>query len=339
MNFDKKYIGMHPELFLPDASPETIKSFLSMFGFYSTNKELSLEDEPKEFDGWGKFLDKKNKYFKDSRGYRNLNEEKFPEIIAAGCSQTYGIGVPEEVRWSNQLAKLTKMSHLNISLPGWSTQNIINGVMSHIQERGKPKIVALLLPDFFRYDTIVNSFSMKNKWGETNDGFLNKIENVRRMNELTSPYDVLPKISKKPHISKEILSAEHSYFLSGQFLRFFIEYCKEANIKLIWGTWHSPLHEVVSYVKSINTKHITAAPYTDFSGYVDVGYRSHVGKNKLIEEYSSINCHKNLKNLYSECFDRGLDIHPEEKAPSHMGAHAHIHVAESFYRQLVRNKN
>lgn len=318
------YTGLHPSLHDPEMSENTKDALLSMFGFYSANSEFQPK-EGSEREGWGARFDSKNHYSKDDHAYRNSSKIGRADIIASGCSQTYGVGIPEDVRWSNQLGDLMGMSQVTVSLPGWSTQSMINGVMSYIKQYGKPKVVALLLPDFYRFDIAVNKTSMIFRLDEKNSS---NLDLVRRINDVTEAYTRLPKISKKPHLIEEILPAEVSYFFSGQFLRFFIEYCKEAEIKLIWGTLSYPVHCLIEQVKSIEMQNKLFEPNVDFSDYVELDYFSGQGEINLTEK----SCHQEKRVLYKEFFDYGVDKIKDNQP--HMGVHMHTHVAEKFKEAL-----
>jgi len=318
-----EYSGLHFSMHETEMSENTKDALLSIFGFYSANSEFYPDEHSKQ--GWGASVDSKNYYAVDKHGYRNSVDVGRADIIAAGCSQTYGVGVPEEIRWSNQLGKSMNMSQATVSLPGWSTQSIVNGVMSYIKQYGKPKVVALLLPDFYRYDLLVNKDSM-----------VFRLENpklpdsgpIRRINDVTAPHVELPKVSKRPHVSYEILSAEISYFLSGQFLRFFIEYCKEAKITLVWATLNYPVHLLIDQAKNVEMENKLFQPNVDFDSYVELDYFSGQGEADLLK----MTCHKDIKLTQGEFFNFGVDKIGDHRP--HMGGHMHAHVAENFKQKL-----
>lgn len=320
-----RYSGLDPDFHNPDMSEGTKEALLSMFGFYGATRDHYPREGQRE--GWGSSVDTRNTYSVDKHGYRNSVEIGKADIIVSGCSQTYGVGIPEEARWGNQLGELMGMSQVTVAVPGWSVQSMVNGVMSYIGRYGKPKIVALLLPDFFRFDLLVNKKAMNYR-----------LEDVRspdpspaaRINDITSPYYELPKISKQPHTVKEIFPAEISYFLSGQFLRFFTEYCKEAEIVLVWGNTSHPVDEMVTAARIAKLTNEIQQPWVDFDSYVDVEYFVGAGESILTEK----SCHSDLRDKYKEYFDYGTDKNIGGKP--HMGVHMHTHIAEKFKEEIEK---
>lgn len=301
-------------------------TLFSMFGFYNNfHGENSESREHKE--KWRQEIDPHNLYRWNQFNCRGPKISGSVDLLVGGCSQTVGWGVPEEARWGDILSQKLKMSTANIAVGGWSTQSIINGIMSYISKFGKPKIVALLLPDFFRYDLVLNSNSMSVDHTHNN-------LTVYRRGEVTGPVSKMPKLSKRPHVSEEILSPEFSYFASGQALRFFIEYCKESNIKLVWGSWDRALNETIKYIKFLQKRKFMGEsnlmiPEVDVVDYVDTGYY-HSDHIDFSDNLAKNNCHTDLKTKYEKYFNLGTD------RDGHMGVHAHAHIADSFFDKLMR---
>jgi hypothetical protein len=325
-----EHIGaLSEELFDSSADDHAKEAMLSIFGFYSAYYLKGPNDDYHR-EHWRQQKDVLNEYSWNSFGYRDKEFVGPVEIIAAGCSMTMGQGVPVEARWSNQLAKKLNMTVATTAVAGWSTQTAINAVMHYILTFGKPKIVALLLPDFFRYDLLLNTAVFQPKWITDN-----KETNItRRTVEVSGSARDLSKFSKRPHDSSEVIPSEFSYFSNGQALRFFIEYCKEAKISLIWGTWDMSTHEAIDHASKVKVmKEMSIqAPKIDFSGYIDIkyfhNYGGHVDPSAKLKE---LNCHSNLKQKYEKYFDLGTDT------DYHMGVHLHAHVADKFYEKLKLN--
>ena len=305
--------GVDYSLLDDDVSDYNSSVLASIFGVYA-----HLTDS----EGGPSHKDPANSYRVNSFGFRDEEYEGTYDLVTGGCSQTYGQGVPEEARWSTQLGKLMGYRTATIATPGWSTQGIISSVMNHIKTYGKPKIVSLLLPDFSRYDMMINL-----KVASTTGFNVSEISHepvAALYSSISGGNQHRPKLSKLPHNMDEVLSSETSYFMSGQALSMFAEYCRAAGIILVWGTWDEPLHQLVQRVKKIsysddmNPKH---TPHVNLDEYVDLKYfhDSEANQELLKEE-----CHAELRASYTHCFDLGTDT------DNHMGVHQHAHIAETF---------
>lgn len=318
------------ELFDPESSDDAKEALLSSIGFYSAYSRSSA-DLDRQREKWKKENDPLNNYYWNSSGYRDEEFVGAVDIIAAGCSQTVGQGVPVEARWSNQLAEKLNMSVSTTAVAGWSVQTALNAVMHYICTYGKPKIVALLLPDFFRYDLILNSEVLKSSWISS----IADTSFTRRTTEKAGAARDMPKFSKKPHESKNIISSEFSYFINGQSLRFFIEYCKEAKIKLVWGTWERAAHEFIDYCSKVEFSEgsmLIKSPRIDLSGYVNIEYfHSHNPHQDWTLKLKEFNCHSELKEKYKQYFDIATD------SDRHMGVHSHAHIADKFYEKIKQD--
>lgn len=323
-NYPRIYdVGLIDPNLLIDSDDFTKNIFFSMFGFYSLYGSPELD--------WITEEDPHNSYRLNSYGYRDPEYEGPVDLIAAGCSQTFGQGVPEEWRWSSLLGKKLNMSVATIAVPGWSAMGAINAVMSHIINYGKPKVVALYLPDFFRFDYVRNKKIL-----------IDGVEDQDSEGQNTSRIDIghsghvrkMPKVSKRPHLTSEVINPETSVFMNGQVLRFFLEYCKEAKIEVVWGTWESGVQELVKYLKStkFNSEQAERISKIDLSNYVDIDY-AHDGFEPL-EKFSLKSCHKKekeeLDSSLLKYYDYGSDVH------CHIGIHVHMHVADAFYKRLHR---
>jgi hypothetical protein len=294
-----------------------------MFGFYSLFGDKNTD--------WIKEVDPHNSYRLNSYGYRDPEYDSPVDIIAAGCSQTFGQGVPEQWRWSNLLGEKLNMSVATVAVPGWSAMGAINGVMSYILNYGKPKIVALYLPDFFRFDYVrhprilVDDVDVNGEEGSSSRIDIGHSMHVNR----------LPRVSKRPHRTEHVVNPESAVFFNGQILRFFLEYCKEADIEVVWSSWDGAVKELVDHVKNIkfDLEAEERIAKIDFSGYVDIDY-AHDGKENL-DKYSLKTCHQKEKQELDPSVQKYYDYGSDRDM--HVGIHVHLHVADAFYERLFRS--
>ena len=271
--------------------------------------------------------DSRHEYVHNSWGCRDEEFTGPVDILAAGCSMTYGQGIPIEHRWSSILGETLDATTATLAVPGWSTQSMVNAVMNYIIKFGKPKAVALWLPDFFRVDYVTNKDLLVINKNKSND---EEVEGaIGLVYSAIGHIKDTPKISKKPHLHEDVLNSETTAFLAGQSLRFLVEYCKEAKIELVYSTWDLSTHQLISYVDSLYKKENLAdpslpySPEGNFSGYVDAEYYLETN-----QDLAELNCHSGVKERAAYCFDWGTDI------DGHVGTHMHAHVAEKFANRL-----
>lgn len=307
------------------------EQMMSIIGIYSMRMG-SISEDP----SWDKDVDSIHEYAQNGYGYRDSEYSGPVDIIAAGCSQTFGQGVHIDGRWSNLLAEKMGMSVATLGVPGWSTQSSISAVMHYIKRFGKPKVVTLLLPDFFRFDTMVNANYCIPEGSTAEPGRPVRVTHTSR----NDPNTQTPKYAKKPFPIDKVLNAEAAFFASGQAVAHFAEYCKEAGIQLIWGTWEYRLDYLVQHIKSLSVTDRDLEymsnfawgpdnlPHIQLDEYLDMGFYQHEGDT--VDEFAAMTCHSDLREKYGDCcFDRGTDNQ------DHMGVHMHAHIAEKFYDRLV----
>lgn len=283
-------------------------------GFYISKGGSAKYIEAKDLD---------NEYVHNSWGCRDEDYIGPVDIITAGCSQTYGQGVPVETRWSSKLGKILGASVVTLAVPGWSLQSMVNSVMSYIVKFGKPKVVALYIPDLFRLDFVANKDILDIGPQQEENG-----EAVRLVCTALEHPSHMPNFSKKPYLHSDVINPEFAAFMGGQSLRFLIEYCKESDIELVYTTWDRVTKELLEYSDYLNKNHDVAnlpsyGPSVDYSGYLTHEY---VYENNA--DLASLDCHSDLKDEYSNYFDWGTD------EDEHIGVHMHAHVAELFANRL-----
>lgn len=260
------------------------------------------------------------------------------DLLIAGCSQTFGIGVSEEVTWGAKLSKMLGLSYANIALPGASPQTIVESIFSYIKEHGAPRAVCINFPSVYRFKIPTRADIATYPYGHLNETLFESEQTtapstnsviIRDMNMAptgTSLDDVVnwQTYSKRPYDITKVLSYESALYLTMMSINYLIEYCKSANIHLVFTTWYPDADKFLSEKKrrTLSAEH-KARNKMDMSGYTPLNdietciwYPEELG-----------DCHLNEENL--PFWDYGLD------KPGHMGAHAHLHFAELFYRKLV----
>jgi hypothetical protein len=189
-------------------------------------------------DGYTSYisLNEKNKnpevvYKLNKDGFRTENFKKLDNkafnVLASGCSCTYGQGVPQEYSWSQTLAKKLQMKlpkplkmH-NLGVMGASVHLTIKNAMAFIREYGAPDEIYLLLPPDSRKLVYVD-----------------RIKNFKSMVMSSAGYKKIFD-GNDPETKRfyESHSEEESYLLSITLIGLFEDFCSSNNIKLIWTSY------------------------------------------------------------------------------------------------------
>jgi|694.fasta_scaffold72068_5 hypothetical protein len=267
------------------------------------NKNNSVERYGYQERGLGEITDPSRYYYINKHGFRGKEISGKEDILIAGCSFTFGSGIPEEKIWGVQVANNMSLSYSNLGYPGASILSIINSIFSYFKEYGNPKILACLFPDLDRIQLPVD-----NKiWTSKSDNLNKDLARVF----LGEHHNNLPRYSKAPHNIENVMPLSVPRWISIKYIQILEQYCRSSNIKFIWSTWDNrflpPLVESKQFDFLINTKNI--------------------------DQEINNKCHNDLKNDFKEIFDRGSDIeYGLDRA--HWGVHKHTHYAEYFEKAL-----
>jgi hypothetical protein len=255
-------------------------------------KELFLGAPYKKFTYKGKI---KVDYSVNSHGYRGP-ELGSSELLTSGCSQSFGVGVPEELTWTHLLAKNNNMSYNNLSYPGNSTIAMVEDVFKYFESYGHPKYLRLLLPDFLRFKFIKaaneNTF-IQNSQGKIGE-FLNTVSDADRS---------MAKYEKLPIAIEKIMPTSVPFRSNLIAIKMLEQYVLQTDIDFKWSSWHNELNI-----------HFDKHNY-GFKNYVN-------SKPDYDNNYNE--CHRDIENLDPRFFKVGTD--PQE----HMGSHAHAHYSDLF---------
>jgi len=206
------------------------------------------------------FNDKNQIIYKiNSNGFRTKHFEKLKSkntnILFLGCSFTSGVGLPEELIWTNQLikmldGKLPNINYYNLGLMGAGIDIIINNLRVFIDNYGKPDYIFILYPGVERMILF--------------------FEDAQKFIQITSPAKFLTnkKESNLPEFVADFAkntTIENLILSSIQKLHMVELMCKNNGIKLFWGTWHEAYLEMY--------KHL------NFNNYVPIPPRRFLDKN------------------------------------------------------------
>ncbi len=255
-----------------------------------------------------------NTYTYNSDGYRSI-EFKPIDLVMAGCSYTFGVGIPVECIWASVVATSLKKEHVNLSHPGWSTKTIVKNLLNYFYKYGNPKTLFVLFPDYGRTEATSRQGLNTIRYGMDNNSkiFIGDII----LN--TNPVETRPKYSKRPHVLQDIISPEQGAVEAIGYINILISYCKAAKIELIWSTWDEEFGEILDTIKKTWNQE-------EYKNYVSMAHR--LGS-----------CHQEYMEKYGDNFYNGQDKVEVENYASHPGIHPHLHYAEIFLAKLAEIRN
>lgn len=308
--------------------------------------------------------DPHNEYVLNNYLHRGPDFKSDIDLLCAGCSLTYGIGVPEAGTWPHQVSKDTGLSYVNLSAPGASVEWIVNSIFSYIHTFGKPNVAVLaLLPDSIRGEIAINSKTtrsselgprdlMQSNWDEK--------EEICIFTHQSLNFAPEPKLVKQPFPVEYVTSKEEAFRKSIQSIKNLELYCEAADIKLFWGSWSDDFNYIGEHNPDI------------FDNYIDIhGIRDWVSYSREIPETSEdpegifdykinhdesdldkygcklewggtdscvcfVKCHEDLLEEHPLSFHLGTDRFKDTntKYNAHMGVHKLRHLADDFVSAL-----
>jgi hypothetical protein len=273
-------------------------------------------------------------YSFNSFNFRSKEFHEDTNIVALGCSHTFGVGVPENLTWPSFIKELTGVEDVvNLGKPGSSIALQVRMLATYIRAYGAPKIVLCNFPELARYQHITESGEIVN--GHTHMGlFDNSYTNAQASTQSILALGELEAI------------------------------CRTNGIILRWQTWcyqgeyfeYKFIENFNSYVKNKFTGRYLELydPYVDSDTNEICGSYSH---DAWPEE-----CCTDLKNKSNGCFNYGYDrylvpkkhqkfdfiiekkelealkkstLYFEDNRPmGHFGSHAHWHWAKNLVDSL-----
>lgn len=215
---DKRYSDKIYELF----KLKTNK--LNLYAFESNNKVPDIDHVLLEAQKHSAHFS----YSINSYGFRSKEFKEYSKdnlkILFAGCSNTFGEGLPEQYTWSKLLIKKiqhkeknVKIEDYNISYPAASIHSIIRNIYFFIEKFGTPDYLFIMFPGCNR------DLYFSNK----ENNFVNCL--------LWNEY-LLFKNSTQQKFNLNYVE-ENNILLSTTLIYMLESFCKKSKIKLIWTSW------------------------------------------------------------------------------------------------------
>jgi len=208
------------------------------FGMWCSDGNQYIYNEYNSDDNYTYFKSESSEieYRFNKDGFRSnsfIDTKNKPFVLTAGCSNTFGHQLPEEMRWSNIFQNNYKknIEVYNIGVAGLDTHRILANCYTFIEKYGTPEYMLLLLPPFYRNITIINK------------------KKEKRITTLQTPLfienlDIFDSIIKNNKHGMQNLLYHHVMAIHN-----FETFCSTNNIKLFWFTWDQILAPVYEKLK------------------------------------------------------------------------------------------
>lgn len=265
------------------------------------------------------------------RGPEFINDVDF---IFAGCSQTFGIGVPDDGVWPKFVSDELGGTYVNLSMLGAGMEWIADSIYRYIHTFGRPKRgIMILAPDVYRMDTVVNN-TINSCPDPTIRDYVPQYYSESDLDLRLITYHLKNKepanYLKRPFPIEETAIEEESIRRTVTSLRNLEIFCNQVGIPLIWATWSDSLYEIANTIPDeykfdnyLNLHPVLWRPREDESGNPIDSLLDGVTGDEMT-------CHASLSEQYGVAFPAGTDRFKFNDGQAHMGVHRHIHVAQDF---------
>jgi hypothetical protein len=307
-----------------------IKNFSNTdnIGLYHPHQKLVYEKIPdkKRINS----VDDYNTYEINRYGLRGEIDDN-SDIIASGCSITFGLGVPELARWSNLLSNKINKNVVNLGIEGASIKSICTDIIKYCINKKMPKEIFCFFPGFFRNTIVVDKEFYKPS--EEDPPAFDFLRLIYAELDIDNYKDFIV-TSRDREYTKNLVSPHQLILDSVNFIYTLESFCLTNNIKLYWTTWD--LKSSLVMKELLNIEDFKLKNFTSFfppNSFEDIG--------DFIKKSCNLNHDSEFKD--NICWELGSDysIIDDKKilGRSHPGIHTHIHVAELFYNLCKRNNH
>ena len=97
------------------------------------------------------WIDKVIEYKFNSLGFRSMEFDHSPNVVFIGCSETQGIGIRQEDRWTELVASSLNLSCFNLAIGGASADTAFRLLYAYI-DKLRPKLVIFRQPGGIRME-------------------------------------------------------------------------------------------------------------------------------------------------------------------------------------------
>jgi hypothetical protein len=290
-----------------------------------------------------------NSYRNNSYGYRSDEFSVGTGLVVAGCSFTYGVGVPEDGAWPSMVSKSLGETASVVADPGASITGIVDKLFMYFRSFGNPKTLLCLFPDRYRLSVPIDGSTLvydqsKPVFGSNGSSPRQGVFNVE-----FNPGGQSIKYMKKPYDADVVITEDIALYQSIRSIRLLEQYCRAANIKLLWSTWNLELAAIMSLISK--REDLKFDNYFNLDVYVyrkstqehrEAIFKTLNDLNSCVHEHEETDCtcylvcHQDLLELHGEeQFNIGMDHHGVGRESAHYGVHFQAHVADAFLSRLA----
>jgi hypothetical protein len=302
-----------------------------------------LYSTKKSFNGFLNIINNKsyidnntNDYYFNSLSFRDKVEwqkGKPAEILALGCSHTFGVGVPQKYTWPSIVESITKKTVANLGICGASAEQMLESFLLYLDTVGNPTYVLACFPDYLRYSHVVDGtfYSINNKYVHNNKPF-KTMSHIRSSDHYTGEIYIKDKIFKLPADPRYIIPTQESLSQYISSIYIIEKICKFLNIEFYWGTWSKETQDM-----------FTNSFFLDKNFCLDI--KHHVEK---IQSDAMISDTKEFKHRLALSYCKSdHSINKEDlikykhnmwklgSDQAHNGIHWHYHTAENFIEKIL----
>lgn len=161
-----------------------------------------------------------------SNSFSNFDPNK-ESILFAGCSISFGEGLPEHLMWSSIVADKHNIDNFfNVSTGGGSIRLIVKNIITFIKKVGRPNTIYVVFPNFARdlqYDDVsgkIVSCVLHHSW-------IGAPKEYKTNTDYTINY-----------------KNEYGIFTAIENIRYLEYICKILDINLIWSSWSQEANNI-----------------------------------------------------------------------------------------------
>jgi hypothetical protein len=235
------------------------------------------------------------------------------EFIFSGCSETQGHYICNgndsnnmyKRIWGFCVSEFLGFDSINLGVGGESAYRIVQRLFGHFKEYGNPKNLMCLFPDPYRL-----TVPQQENFLIARRPYAGKFLQNTHHNYPTVSNDV--KYAKKPFFKEDVIAPTVPAFLNFQAISNLEQYCEQAEINFLWGSWHQDTNLIARIINTNNNY---------YKGFVDLSPSDY--------DVKDIICHKNLYDESGRLYESGSDNW-------HLGTHGHAHIADKFIKEYKK---
>jgi hypothetical protein len=217
------------------------------YGYFNKDEKEKYEDT-KDFD-----YTLNSDLFR-GKHFSTLSNEDY-NVVALGCSYTFGFGLPEQYTWPSLLENSIKKNKPNVKMynlgsPGLGVDSIINNFLTFVFKYGIPNAIFALLPDINRHIL----YHPDEKKYITYSPSLSSVENKKRNKHLFN-------------IIQAYRFEDRAYQAINQ-IKMLELLCMGFGIKLFWHSWKiddTELYKQINFNNYINVEKLPEVPNESFT--------------------------------------------------------------------------